>query len=80
MAAIKSTEKRQNREVLNSLIENFDDSISQRFEAPQTYYNGTNGLEEDLQEAEPPIPSFDLPSARRTVVSKWQNFEPTEEE
>ena len=61
-------------------VENFDDSISQRFEAPQNYYDGTNGLEEDLQEAEPPIPSFDLPSARRTVVSKWQNFESTEEE
>ena len=63
-----------------STVESFDVSISQGFEASQTYYDGTNGLEEDLQEAEPPIPSFDLPSARRTVVSKWQNFESTEEE
>ena len=61
-------------------VESFDIPISERFDAPQTYYDGTNGLEADSKEAEPPIPSVDLPSARRTVVSKWQNFESTEEE
>ena len=63
-----------------STVQSFDVPMGERFDAPQTYYDGTNGLEEDLQEGEPPISSFDLPSSRRPVVSKWQNFESTEEE